>query len=252
MYSELDIYNGLLNNEFFLEYLPVSSLANEQCVGAEALIRWRKGDRVIPPLEFIPMVEGTLSGLITYWVIDKVAEELGQWLHKTPGVTIGINVPPELFGRGGMLYAVHKSHLIDVVDKIVIEIAERGVPDKLGVDAINKKDQYANVQIALDDVLSREANLAILIRLHIEIIKIDKSFTDRILHSDWPTAEDERLLRLLKETHFTVVAEGVEQRRQAEVLRDAGIPLAQGWYFSRPLEAAKFKDYFASHAISSR
>jgi sensor c-di-GMP phosphodiesterase-like protein len=250
IYSEREIYSGLLNHEFFLEYLPVVSLSTGQCIGAEALIRWRQDDRVVPPMEFIPNIEGTeLLGFITYWVIDMVAEEFGQWLRQTSGAYISVNVPPELFGRGGLLYAAYKSNALDVANKIVIEITERGVPDKLGIESINNR--YGNVLFALDDVLSHEADILILGRLSIDIIKVDKSFTDRILQKDWPTVDDERFLRLMKELRFTVIAEGIEQRRQADILRDAGIAFGQGWYFSRPLSAEKFKKYFLDHAKPS-
>jgi len=254
MYNEQEIHTGLLNNEFFLEYLPIVNISTGQCIGAEALIRWRKECRIIPPLEFIPNIEGTiLSGLVTYWVIDMVAEELGHWLHETSEVHIGINVPPELFGRGGILYAVHKSNLIDITDKIVIEITERGVPDKLGLEALNHREWYTNVLIALDDafVSPREANLIVLNRLNIDIVKIDKSYTDRILRNDWPTSDDEQTLRLLKETRFTVIFEGIEDSRQVEVLRNEGINFGQGWYFSHPLSAEKFKKYFIEHSKHS-
>jgi sensor c-di-GMP phosphodiesterase-like protein len=247
VYSEREIYTALLNNEFFLEYLPVVNLSTGKCIGAEALIRWHKDNRVVPPMEFIPHLEGTeFLGFITYWVIDKVAEEFGQWLRQTSGVNISVNVPPELFGRGGLLYAGYKSNILDIADKFVVEITERGVPDKLGFESINNR--YENVLFALDDVLSHEASLFVLGRLNIDIIKIDKSYTDQILQKDWPTSHDERFLRLLKESNFTVIAEGIEQRRQADVLRDAGISAGQGWYFSRPLSAEKFKKYHAKHS----
>lgn len=250
MYSEQEIYAGLLNNEFFLEYMPVVNLSTEQCVGAEALIRWHKDNRIVPPKDFIPYVEGTeMLGFITYWVIDKVAEEFGQWLRQTPGVYISVNVPPELFGRGGLLYVAYKANLLDIANRFVVEITERGIPDKLGIESINNR--YENVLFALDDVLANEASLISLGRLNADIIKIDKSYIDRILQKDWPTAADERFLRLLKESRFTVIAEGIEQRRQADVLRDAGISAGQGWYFSRSLSAEKFKKYFLDHAKHS-
>src|SRR6266536_263836 len=107
------IRDGLTNGEFFLEYLPTWLLENNRCVGAEALIRWRRPSGIVQPGQFIPLIENTpLSGLITYWVIDRVAEELGAWLRSNEGVHISINVPPEILGRGGLEYAVRKSGLI--------------------------------------------------------------------------------------------------------------------------------------------
>jgi len=248
MFSAADIRNGLDNNEFFLEYLPVLSLTDGRCVGAEALIRWRKADRVIPPMEFIPSLEDTIfSGLITYWVIDRVAAELGSWLHDTAGVYVAINVPPELWGRGGISYALSKSHLADNADKIVLEITERGVPDKLGVDTINNHG-YTNVKIALDDVMSNEARLIFLARLNVDILKIDKSFADRILLDDWPNHDDELFLKLCCDLDRTIVVEGVEKEHQVDVLRTAGVRFAQGWYFSRPLTVDRFAAFYESHS----
>jgi len=248
MFSVVDIRNGLENNEFFLEYLPTLSLPDERCVGGEALVRWRKADRVIPPMEFIPSIEGTIFvGEMTYWIIDRIAQELGRWLYETAGVHIAINVPPELWGRGGVSYALRKSHLLDDPDKIVLEVTERGVPDKLGVDTINSHG-YSNVKIALDDVMSEEAKLVFLARLNVDIIKIDKSFTDRILLNEWPTHEDEIHLRLLHDIGKVVLVEGVESSKQADALREAGVKFVQGWYFSRSLAADQFRAFYENHS----
>src|SRR6478672_1191747 len=99
------IRDGLAKGEFFLEYLPTVTLADGRCVGAEALARWRRSSGVLQPEEFIHHIEGThLSGMLTYWVFETVAKELGDWLRVHKEVHIGINVPPELLGRGGMEY----------------------------------------------------------------------------------------------------------------------------------------------------
>ncbi|MGB0841905.1 MAG: EAL domain-containing protein, partial [Pseudoalteromonas shioyasakiensis] len=67
MITLAEIEAALDNNEFFLEYLPTIRLSDNRCVGAEALIRWQRNDKVVPPLEFIPLIEGSvLSGMITY------------------------------------------------------------------------------------------------------------------------------------------------------------------------------------------
>src|SRR5262249_28529742 len=67
---------GLTQGEFFLEYLPTVTLAEERCVGGEALARWRRASGVVPPGKFIPLIEETpVSGLLTYWVIETVTKE---------------------------------------------------------------------------------------------------------------------------------------------------------------------------------
>jgi len=84
-------------------------------------------------MEFIPQIENTpVSGLVTCWVIDTVARELATWLRGHEGVHIAINVPPEVFGRGALEYAAAKARVLDLTSKVVLEITERGVPDKTG------------------------------------------------------------------------------------------------------------------------
>lgn len=238
---------GLSRGEFFLEYLPTVSLKDGHCVGAEALIRWRRGSDVVHPLAYIPCIENTpLSGSVTYWVIDTVAVELGAWLQQHPHANISINVPPELLGRGGLMYAAEKSQLIDVVNQIVLEITERGVPDKMGVDALNRSVGHG-VKIALDDVGADDPNLVVLSRLHVDIIKLCKEFVDRILAENGSKERLARFSALLRGSHFEVIAEGVETTQQAEMLTEAGIQMAQGWLYSRPLPVAAFKTYFEAH-----
>ena len=249
MFTNAEIMSGIYNSEFFIEYLPIVSLQNGKCIGGEALVRWRKNNTIIPPMEFIPFLEGSdLLGLLTSWIIDKVAEELGPWLRTTPKTYISLNVPPELFGRGGLLYVAYKTNCLDIANQFVIEITERGVPDKLGITAINNR--HSGALFALDDVLAHEASLVVLGRLNIDIIKIDKSYTDKILLESWPTAHDKRFLRILHESNFFIIAEGIEQKHQAGVLKDAGIDAGQGWHFSRPLSAEKFKEYYHSHGFN--
>jgi len=104
---------GLAQGEFFLEYMPTVSLVDGRCTGAEALVRWNHESGVYSPDEFIPVAENTpLSGLITYWVIDTLAAEMGDWLRANPNAHISINVPPEILGRGGLEYAATKAGLM--------------------------------------------------------------------------------------------------------------------------------------------
>ena len=134
MISADAIHDGLVQGEFFLEYLPTVSLADGRCTGAEALTRWRRSSGVVQPDDFIPIIEGThLSGMLTYWVFETVAKELGDWLRAHKELDISINVPPEIIGRGGMEYAAEKTGLSDIRNQIILEVTERGIPDSLGV-----------------------------------------------------------------------------------------------------------------------
>ena len=101
MISADAIRDGLVQGEFFLEYLPTVSLADGRCVGAEALTRWRRSSGVVQPDDFIPLIEGThLSGMLTYWVFETVAKELGDWLRAHKEVGHRHQCPPRNPGAG--------------------------------------------------------------------------------------------------------------------------------------------------------
>lgn len=235
---------GLEAEELFLEYLPTVLLDDGRCIGAEALVRWKRASGVVPPQEFIPLIEGTpISGLVTYWVIETVAREMLEWLRAHPEAQLSINVPPEILGRGGMEYAAKKAGLFDHISQLIVEITERGVPDLMGVEAINNS-WGMGLRVALDDVsFASGANLAVLARSNFSILKLDRSLIAQIT-PDCPMPEWLRGVSALRQTSkLVVIAEGVETEQQFETLRSAGIQAAQGFYFSPPITAGAFIAY---------
>ena len=168
---------GLKNGEFFLNYQPIVALADGRCVGGEALIRWAHASTILMPADFIGLIENTpMSGLLTYWVIDTVAEEFHAWLRQHDRGYLSINVPPEILGRGGIEYVASRSGLMEVADRVVLEITERGVPDKIGIEALNAlATSTSKVRIALDDVHLDGANLVVFTRARVDMIKIEAS-----------------------------------------------------------------------------
>ena len=242
-----EIRKAIAANEFFLEYLPTVVLKDGRCAGAEALIRWRHDGRIIPPMEFIPFVENTpLAGLLTYWVIEQVGRDVGSWLrHQTSSVHMGINVPPELLGRGGIEYAELKSKLRGLSHKLILEVSERGVIARLGLQDLNERVGHGSL-IALDDVQLREVSSMLLARVKVDIIKLDKAVTDTL--TDDPASEPARTVKALASVPgLAIIAEGVETKEQALLLAQLGVEYAQGFYFSRPVSADAFKAYFAAH-----
>jgi sensor c-di-GMP phosphodiesterase-like protein len=242
------IHEGLNRGEFFLKYMPTISLADGRCVGAEALARWQRPSGVVPPVEFIPLIEGThVSGLLTYWVIETVANELGGWLRMHREAHIGINVPPEVLGRGGIYYAVTKTGLGELMNQIIFEVTERGLPDELGVAALAAGSQ-AGMRVALDDVTLSGANLAVLSRCPLDIIKIDPSLVSQITPESPCPAWLGGLTALLQSTRVEVIAEGVETETQVAALRASGVSMAQGYYFSLPILAEELIAYYSSRS----
>ena len=239
-----DVRTALDRGELFLVYLPILTLNDQRCIGAEALVRWRRGNVVLQPNDFLHVVHNTaLSGRLTYWVIDTVAAELGSWLADHPQVQISINVPAEILGRGGLEYAAARSGLSARVDQIVLEITEHGVPDQLGIDALNAMAERG-VRIALDDVALSGVNLALLARCNFGIIKLDRRLIGQLAAGSPPPQWLVGLASLLRNTEIQVIAEGVESLHQASALLAAGVQMAQGYLFSAPLRAHELQSYY--------
>jgi EAL domain-containing protein (putative c-di-GMP-specific phosphodiesterase class I) len=244
-----EIRSALNSGALFIEYLPTLSLVDERCVGAEALMRWRRERAILPASAFVPLVENTpLSGPLTYWVIDTVAAQLGEWLDANPEAHISINVPPEILGRGGLEYASRRSGLSTRLRQIIIEITERGVPDRLGLDALNMMSNLG-IRVALDDTMMTGANLALLTRTHFEIVKLDRQVISQLQPGQPAPPWLSGLQALLISSSLTVIAEGVETRYQAERLREIGVQMAQGHLFSTTLSAPDLIKFHANSCI---
>jgi sensor c-di-GMP phosphodiesterase-like protein len=246
--SILDNLRAALDRgELFVEYLPTMDLANGACVGAEALIRWRRGEVILAASEFMPLVDNTpLSGTLTYWVIDTVATELSEWLAANPDVQIGINVPAEILGRGGLEYAARRSGLNARVGQIVLEITEHGVPDRLGLAALQFMAERG-VRVALDDVMLSGTNLALLTRCNFSMVKLSVELTSELRLGRPEPQWLDGLRALLNSSPLVVVAEGIETDYQARALRAAGVKLAQGYLYSTPLRSREMIDFHAAH-----
>lgn len=245
---DLDTIRSALDaRQFFLVYQPIVSLRDGLCFGAEALIRWRRENLVLNASEFIPVSDRTpLSGALTYWVIETVAAELGDWLDSHKAAHISVNVPPELLGRGGLEYAATKSGLHARAKQLILEVTERGIPDQLGLDAINSV-AGSGAQVALDDTTLSGANLALLTRCNFDFIKIDQLLVAQLAPEKPPAPWLEGLAALLRTTSVQIIAEGVETPFQADSLRAAGVQLAQGYHFSGPRSANDFKRFYADN-----
>lgn len=239
------VKTGLASSEFFMEYMPTISLDDNSCIGAEALIRWQHGNELVSPDEFISSVENTpVSGLMTFWIIEQVARDLGDWLRQHDKVHIGINIPPDVLGRGSLEYAATKAGLIDVADKLILEITERGFPDEQALEALKLK---GSTKVAIDDFGTGDANIMQMSQMTADIIKLDKYFVDQIRDEDNAPKIVKGLIAFAHAMDFEIIAEGVENEIQAKTLKSLGTNMAQGWFYSKPLNTADFIKFHNEH-----
>jgi sensor c-di-GMP phosphodiesterase-like protein len=234
---------GLRRREFRLEYQPIVDLVSGTCSGAEALLRWQTARGTINPDVFMPAaLQSNLAEPLTYRVIELVATEMPPLLRARPQFYVGINVPPQLLGRGGLAVVAESCGLLRYMSQIVIELTETAIVDDASREAVSHA-RAMRARVAIDDFGTGMNELAQLQELEIDFIKIDRSFVRRIGIHAQATRFLEWIIELTHALGATAIAEGVETPAQADALRALGVEKGQGFLFSQPLPVTALRSY---------
>lgn len=231
-----DLKRALRHDEFEIHYQPIVHLSEERWIGFEALIRWRnRNGTYISPELFLPVaVAAGLIEQLSERVIELVARDLLPVLRKRDDLHIGINVPPELLGRGNLGALAVRCHLMERVSQVIIEITETGIVDEFGRDAVHTA-RALGARVAIDDFGTGLNGLAQIQNLEIDFIKIDKSFVSKIGSASPSARLVDAIVTIARDIGAATIAEGVETRGQAEYLRSLGVEFGQGWLYDRAL-----------------
>lgn len=235
------------NGEFIAHYQPIIELATSRCVGAEALVRWKRPDgSLVRPDLFIPLAEDTgLIQPITDQVIAAVIADLGDLLRQDRHLHVSINMCSSDVSTGRILSVLKAALEGTGVEnqQIWLEATERGFVDIEGARYTLAELRRRGHMTAIDDFGTGYSGLKYLQRLPVDALKIDKSFVDAV-GTEAPTSHvTEHIIQMAGELKLRIVAEGVESEAQANYLRQRGVDLAQGWLFSRALSADGFIAY---------
>lgn len=246
---ELDaaLRRAIGRKEFALYYQPKLDLQNGRITGAEALIRWPRGDRVDGPGSFIPMAEATgLIVAIGTWVIDDACRQLHAWQARFGAWgRVAVNVSARQF---------HSGKLLDVVSDA---LARHGVPagsleleltesmlmdDPLHTIEVLHGLKGLGVNLSLDDFGTGYSSFGYLSRFPIDALKIDQSFVRDITADPESGLIAVSIVELAHRMKLKVVAEGIETVVQRDYLKACKCDEMQGYLFSRPVPAADFED----------
>ncbi|PWB31585.1 cyclic diguanylate phosphodiesterase [Pseudomonas sp. SDI] len=242
MSSELQ--GALRRGELQVLYQPIFELASRRCVGAEALVRWRRHDGTLTsPDMFIPLAENTGQiRQITDFVLQRVLEQLGQVLRANPQLYISVNLAacdvmvPRIGPVAARLLALH--HV--AASQIAFEVTERGL-----IDVVVARDNLQALravghQVLIDDFGTGYCSLAYLQTLPVDCLKIDKAFIDALGHDAASSGVAPHIIRMAHALQLRVIAEGIEYEDQALLLNSEGVNYGQGWLFAHPLNARQF------------
>jgi PAS domain S-box-containing protein len=238
---ETDLHKALERNELVLHYQPKIDVRSARMVGAEALMRWRRGGKLVPPGEFIPLAEETgLINQFSKWAIKEAARQVRVWQDNFGFAdSIAVNLPSRLFERTDLVEDIHSAVSAYGVPHhaIQIEITETGIMSEDNTIPVLHRLNEIGVEIAIDDFGTGYSSLAYLATLPISELKIDIKFVRDLGLTPQSSAIVGAIIALARALGLRVVAEGVESLRQMEVLHRLGCSVMQGYLFSRPQPA---------------
>jgi predicted signal transduction protein with EAL and GGDEF domain/DNA-binding response OmpR family regulator len=236
---ESALHKAIERNELVLYYQPKIDVRTAKMVGAEALMRWKRGDILVPPADFIPLAEET--GLIiplSEWAIREAIRQAKVWRTNFGFQdSIAVNLPNRLFERTDLVEHIHNAvSTYGVPHKCIeLEITETSLMKDLQnvIPTLHRLNEIG-VEIAIDDFGTGYSSLAYLTTLPISELKIDRSFVRDLGLTPQSSAVVTAIIALAKSLGLRVVAEGVETIRQMEVLHRLGCNVMQGFLFSKP------------------
>jgi diguanylate cyclase (GGDEF)-like protein len=235
-----DLQHALRSDELVLYYQPEIDLGTGEITGVEALIRWQHPTRgLLPPVMFVPMAEETrMITSLDRWVLTTACRTAATLAGEGHGITMSVNISVAYLDHPDLVPTVAEALRANNLKpgRLVLEITESAV---LGdFDAVAPKLaelREMGVRIAIDDFGTGYSSLAYLSHLDVDILKIDKSFVDRVTLDPQAAAVTEAIVAIGKSLDLQTIAEGVEDLGQVNWLRSAGCAVGQGFVWSKPV-----------------
>ncbi|MET0981262.1 MAG: EAL domain-containing protein [Telluria sp.] len=241
---EMELRHALDAHQFIVHYQPRVDLAAGTASSMEALVRWERPDKGLTgPDRFIPLLEET--GLIVRLgeqVIDSVCRQLAHWARDGAVlVPVSVNVSPRQFSQSDILALFRSAAARHGIDPSLLEIElteSSMMQEGIGESAVFRQLRELGIKLCIDDFGTGYSSLSQLQKLRFDVLKIDRAFVLRIEHPEGDTLIA-AMIAMAHALGMRVVAEGVENRRQMQLLRALGCDEGQGYYFSRPVPAGE-------------
>jgi diguanylate cyclase (GGDEF)-like protein len=243
---------ALARREFVLHYQPQIDLQTGRMIGVEALIRWPQGGgNTLTPIEFLPIAEeGDIMRPIDEWVLREACRQAKDWLDRLGRpIRVAVNLSARTFRDRDLgrlvLEVLDETGLppslldLELIESVLAEQAESANRE---VDALHK----LGVRLSIDDFGTGHSSLARLTSLHIDTLKIDRSFV-RNLSEPNNMAIIRAVVSLGRALDVQVLAEGVETGYQLSQVTQAGCSLVQGYFTGYPMDAAQLEHYLEHH-----
>jgi|GEM_PF-558782 len=257
--TEVNLRHAIDRGELRLVYQPIVSLATRQITGFEALLRWQREDgRLVMPNDFIQVAEETGQIVkIGAWALQTACEQIRDWRAQFPyakDLAVSVNTSGIQLTREDLPGTVY-----DAIDAsgcdysaVNLEITESviGTADEMAYQRLNELRQRG-VGIHLDDFGTGYSSMAYLRALPVDVLKIDRSFVNRLPNSEPDRAIVEAVVTLAHKLDMRVVAEGVESCQELQQVDNLECDLLQGYLFAKPLSVEDAAELIQSQRVWS-
>jgi diguanylate cyclase (GGDEF)-like protein len=255
---ERELRAALDEGQLRLHYQPVHCLESGRVRSVEALVRWQHPERgLLGPGQFLPVAEE--SGLILRlgeFVLREACRQAAEWrrrLGDAAPLPVHVNLAARQLGQAALVDTV-RAALEETgaqATDLGLEITESAVIENtlLAVETLDRL-KALGVEVLLDDFGTGYSSLSYLQRLPVDVLKIDRSFVSPLGQDERGGAIVEAIVGMARALGISIVAEGVETREQASVAHELGCPLAQGFFFQRPVPAGELEDAVRNQRVA--
>lgn len=251
---ENELTKAIENNELVLYYQPKIDLSDGTLMGMEALIRWVKPDgTVVPPNKFIPVAENSLLiTKISDFVLHEACRQNKAWQDKGyPPIAVSINLTAVDFYQTDVKESIQKALNETGLDAQWLDVE---LTESLALKDIDHAIQQMQeirdlgVKLSMDDFGTGYSSLSYIQVLPITLLKLDRSFIMYLEEDEISREIVSAVIRIAKSKKIETIAEGIETIGQAEILKQSGCDLAQGYFFGKPMPVDKFEEFMAEKA----
>ncbi|MDH5183894.1 MAG: EAL domain-containing protein [Gammaproteobacteria bacterium] len=253
------LHTAIEKEEFILHYQPLIEIKTNTVIGCEVLIRWQRPghEHMVSPEKFISIAEDTGQiDQIGSWVIQSACKQFGQWKKlNTTLERIAINVSAHQFSNETFVESVqHATQManlsphhveLEVTENLLIHDMENSI-------AILNRLHDLGFSLSIDDFGTGYSSLSYLRAFPAEVLKIDRSFIIDMPEDHDASAIVKMIIELAHSIGKKVIVEGIETVEQADIMRELGADICQGYYFSRPLSADNFLQFIQKYPTTTK
>jgi len=249
MRLESRLHHALERGELSVFFQPLVCARSGRIIGAEALLRWHADgqDGAISPNVFIPLMEETkLIRPIGAWVLRKACEENKRWRESTgEELFVAVNLSAIQLSDENLIAEIRSILHETGFDPrfLEIELTESAVmqDSEMGIRTLNQIRELG-IKLSIDDFGTGYSSLSYLKQLPLDTLKIDRSFVIDAATDEGASTIVKAIVAMGHSLQFHIIAEGVENIEQVQLLREVSVDILQGYYFSRPLPAMQFEE----------